>query len=213
MGPRRGAAVTRLRGPSTVRPLFIPGELCCDVDGFSLHAKVCVEGDERERLERLCRYVARPPLATDRLSLSPEGKVVWRLRRRWRDGTEALVFDPLTFIARLAALVPRPRTHLVTYHGVLAPAAAWRDLVVSGSPTRLRTSPRTPRQRLAWAELLKRVFAIDVLTCPHCGGPRKLVALINDGPVVKKILEHLGLPTEPPELAPARAPPEPDFAW
>ena len=117
------------------------------------------------------------------------------------------------FGERLAALVPRPRTHLVTYHGVLAPAAAWRDLVVPGPATRLRTSPRTPRQRLTWAELLKRVFAIDVLTCPHCGGPRKLVALINDGLVVRKILEHLGLPTEPPALAPARAPPEPEFAW
>ena len=167
----------------------------------------------RERLERLCRYVARPPIATDRLSLSSDGKVVYRLRRRWRDGTEAVVFEPLTFIERLAALVPRPRTHLMTYHGVLAPAAAWRDLVVPGSPAGLPTSPRTPRQRLTWAELLKRVFAIDVLICPRCDGPRKLIALINDGLVVRKILEHLGLPTEPPPMAPARAPPEPEFAW
>jgi hypothetical protein len=96
---------------------------------------------------------------------------------------------------------------------VFAPAAAWRDLVVPGSLPRLRTSPRTPRQRLTWAELRKRVFAIDVLTCPHCGGPRELIALIHDGLVVRKILTHLGLPTEPPPLAPARAPPEPDFAW
>ncbi|MCP3915253.1 MAG: IS91 family transposase, partial [bacterium] len=72
MGPKRGAAVTRLRGPSAVRPLLIPGQLCCDVDGFSLHAKVEVGADDRERLERLCRYVARPPLATERLSLSPD---------------------------------------------------------------------------------------------------------------------------------------------
>jgi hypothetical protein len=212
-GPERGTRVTRLRGPSAVRPLFLPGQLCCDVDGFSLHAKVCVGEDDRERLERLCRYVARPPIATERLSLSPEGRVVYRLRHRWRDGTEAVVLDPLTFLERLAALVPRPRTHLVTYHGVLAPAAAWRDLVVPGSLPRMRTSPRTPRQRLTWAELVKRVFAIDVLTCPHCGGPRKLIALINDGLVVRKILTHLGLPTEPPPIAPARAPPEPEFAW
>jgi hypothetical protein len=183
------------------------------VDGFSLHAKVCVREDERERLERLCRYVARPPIATERLSLSPEGKVVYRLRRRWRDGTEAIVLDPLTFLERLAALVPRPRAHQLTYHGVLAPAAAWRDLVVPGSPARRLATSHTPRQRLTWAELLKRVFAIDVLTCPDCGGLRKLIALIHDGPVVKRILTHLGLPTEPPELAPARAPPQPDFAW
>ena len=59
----------------------------------------------------------------------------------------------------------------------------------------------------------RRSFAIDVLTCPHCAGPRKLIALINDGLVVRKILAHLGLPTEPPPMAPARAPPEPEFAW
>jgi len=213
LGPNRGAAVTRLRRPSETRPRYIPGLLCCDLDGFSLHARVEIGADERERLERLCRYVARPPIATDRLSLSSDGKVVYRLRRRWRDGTEAVVFEPLTFIERLAALVPRPRTHLMTYHGVLAPAAAWRDLVVPGSPAGLPTSPRTPRQRLTWAELLKRVFAIDVLICPRCDGPRKLIALINDGLVVRKILEHLGLPTEPPPMAPARAPPEPEFAF
>jgi len=213
LGPKRGARVTRLGTRSAVRPLFIPSELCCDVDGFSLHAKVCVGAAYRERLERLCRYVARPPLATERLSLSPEGKVVCRLRCRWRDGTEAVVFDPLTFLERLAALVPRPRTHLVTYDGVLAPAAAWRDLVVPGSPTRLHTSARAPRRRLTWAELLKRVFAIDVHTCPYWGGPRKLIALINDGLVVRKILVHLELSTEPPPLAPARAPPEAEFAW
>ena len=42
----------------------------------------------------------------------PEGKVVYTLRRPWRDGTTHIVFDPLTFIERLAALVSRPRVHL-----------------------------------------------------------------------------------------------------
>jgi hypothetical protein len=154
--------------------------------------------------------VARPPIATERLSLAANGQVVYRLRRRWRDGTEAVVFDPLSFLERLAALDPRLRTHQITYHGVLAPAAARRDLVVPGSRARSLALARTPRQRLTWAELLKRV---DVLTRPNCGGPRKLIALINDGLVVRKILTHLQLPTEPPALAPARAPPEPEFTW
>lgn len=60
---------------------------------------------------------------------------------------------------------------------------------------------------------MKRVFAIDVLVCPHCAGTRKLIALLTDGLVVRKILAHLGLSTEPPPLAPARAPPEHEFAW
>ncbi|NOT32245.1 MAG: ATP-dependent helicase HrpA [Planctomycetes bacterium] len=56
------------------------------------------------------------------------------------------------------------------------------------------------------------MFEIDVLTCPWCGEKRKLIALITDGAVVRKILAHLGLDTEAPRLAPARAPPEFDFA-
>ncbi len=67
--------------------------------------------------------------------------------------------------------------------------------------------------RLTWAQLLERVFAIDALTCPYCGGPRRLIALLTDGLVVRKILQHLNLPTDPPPLAPARPPPEPAFAW
>lgn len=93
-----------------------------------------VEAHDRVRLEHLCRYVARGPLAAERLSLSPEGKVVLELRRPWRDGTSHFVFDPLTFIERLAALVPRPGVHQVTYHGVLAPASTWRDMIVPAPP-------------------------------------------------------------------------------
>jgi len=146
--------------------------------------------------------------------------VVYALRRHWKDGTRAVVFDPLDFIARLAALVPRPRTHLLTYHGVLAPAAEWRDWIVPAQPRSTRGAASQSlaaramraKPRATWAELLKRVFEIDVLTCPWCGGKRKLIALITDGTVVRRILEHLGLPTAAPTLAPARAPPELEFA-
>jgi hypothetical protein len=133
------------------------------------------------------------------------------------------VVAPLDFIARLAALIPRPRTHLLTYHGVLAPAAQWRDWIVPARPRSPRGDPTQAlpeqalrpdgaKKRATWAELLKRTFEIDVLTCPWCGGKRKLIALITDGKVVRTILEHLGLPTAAPLLAPARAPPELDFA-
>ena len=199
-----------------------------------------IEAADREGLERLCRHIARPPLKVERLSLAPDGRVIYALRRHWRDGTSAIAFDPLDFLSRLAALVPRPRAHLLTYHGILAPAAEWRDLVVpsprvksSPSPeqescsrshepnpaagttgTALALAPKARRPtRTSWAELMKRVFAIDVLVCPHCGGTRKLIALLTDGLVVRKILEHLGLSTEPPPLTPARAPPEAELAW
>jgi len=73
------------------------------------------------------------------------------------------------------------------------------------------TNART--RRLRWADLLRRVFAVDVLTCPDCGGARRLIAMITDGLVVRRILDHLELPSTAPPIAPARAPPEPEFAW
>ena len=79
--------------------------------------------DDREALERLCRYIARPPIKLERLSLDPDGRVIYALRRPWRDGTSAIAFDPLDFLSRLAALIPCPRSHFLTYHGILAPGA------------------------------------------------------------------------------------------
>ena len=71
-----------------------------------------------------------------------------------------------------------------------------------------RAAPRrrTPRGYL-WAELMRRTFEIDVLTCPRCGGRLRLVALIEQASVVQRILRHLGPLTEVPEPRPARAPP------
>jgi hypothetical protein len=78
------------------------------LDGFDLHGNVAVDGQDRQRLEQLCRYVLRPAVAQDRLRLSEDGRVVLELKATWSDGTSHLVFDPLDLLARLAALVPRP---------------------------------------------------------------------------------------------------------
>jgi hypothetical protein len=65
--------------------------------------------------ERLCRYITRPALAEGRLSLTPQGRVRYTLKTPYRDGTTHVIFAPLDFIARLAALVPKPRVHLTRY--------------------------------------------------------------------------------------------------
>jgi hypothetical protein len=112
----------------------VKGPLCADVDGFSLHAAVRVESRDRKRLEHLCRYAGRPAIAESRLSLLPDGRVAYSLKKRWKDGTTAVVMSPQMLMERLCALVPRPRRHLVTYHGVLAPAAGIRPWVVPQVP-------------------------------------------------------------------------------
>ena len=67
---------------------------------------------ERGKLERLCRYVASPAIAPERLSLDGDRPVVYELKPAFRDGAAHVLFEPLDFTARLAALVPPPRTHL-----------------------------------------------------------------------------------------------------
>ena len=73
---------------------------------------------ENERLEHLCRYILRPPVAQDAVELTPDGKVLLRLRRPWRDGTRALCFEPSEFLEKLAVMIPRPRINLLLYHGL-----------------------------------------------------------------------------------------------
>lgn len=105
---------------------------------------------------------------------------------------------PLEFLQRLAALIPRPRLHLIRFHGVLAPNSALRPRIVPAKADHL-TLPvddptdeptRSAPSRLSWAQLLKRVFEIDMTACPKCGGPLKIIAVIQDPPVVAKILAH-----------------------
>jgi hypothetical protein len=92
--------------------------------GFSLPGGIGVEAEQRGKLERLARYVSRPPVSVERLSLTAQGHVRYRLKTPYRDGTTDIVLEPLDFIAGLAALVPPPRVHLTRYHGVFAANAA-----------------------------------------------------------------------------------------
>lgn len=199
-----------------------------------------------------------------------DGRLLYQLKHRWRDGTTHVVFEPQELVEKLAALVPPPRFHLVRYHGILGPCAGERDRVVPGaargqetdcpppgnpslgpraeppskseargrgsgeipdrySPPaqsdavgdRATPTPSGPAEpwpasdepdlrprRLAWAELLRRVFAVDVLECPRCGGRMRLLAAIQPPDASQAILECLELPSRAPPTAPAVPDPE-----
>ena len=207
---------------------------CVRQGGMSLHADVAVPARDRQRLERLCRYVARPPLALGRLEALSDGRLAYRLKTPWRDGTTHVVMERRELLERLAPLIPPPRAHQVRYHGVLAPCSSARDHVVPAGPETLETalssreagagstgaadgggaslgadppidlpgdrSESLPR-RIAWADLLKRVFEVDALRCPACSGRMRLLAAITDPSVARRILECLALPPRAPPLA------------
>jgi Putative transposase len=166
--------------------------------------------DQRKELEHLCRYITRPAIANERLKRNRAGDVVLQLKSAFKDGTTHIVMAPLEFMQRLAALVPRPRLHLIRFHGVLAPNAKLRSEIIP-SPVEQATEPACDHAqaqgapaRMSWARLLKRVFDIDIDHCPNCGGSLKIIAAIEDPPVIVRILTHLGLPTRAPPRAPAQ---------
>jgi hypothetical protein len=206
-GPREGQKVFTLQtipaSPAEPRPEV------AESSGFSLHAGIAATASQRDKLEHLARYVSRPPVATERVALTDHGQVRYTLKTPYRDGTTHVIFEPEDFIARLAALVPKPRAHLTRYHGVFAPASPDRARVVPG--TRAATvhdahncgePSATARQRsLTWAQRLKRVFAIEIETCRRCGGRLRVIASIEDPAVIERILKHLGRESRaPPEL-------------
>src|SRR5713101_7976386 len=132
-----------------------------------------------------------------------------QLKSPYRDGTTHIVMSPLEFMQRLAALVPRPRLHLIRFHGVLVPHATLRAAIVA-SPVHQATEHAADHAhgspaRMSWARLLKRVFDLDIEHCPRCGGTLKIIAAIVDPPVIAQILAHLHLPARAPPRSPARA--------
>lgn len=212
-GTQSGQSVIRLGRPSRAETLSPSSSSpAAVVGGFSLHAGVAMGEGDRGGLERLCRYVARPPLAEQRLEELADGRIVYRLRHRWRDGTSAVVLEPRDLLARLAAQIPPPRMHQVRYHGVLGPCALWRRYVVASaggaaveasvpcgerpdasggadSPPRTRDPSSAGRaRRMAWSELLRRVFAVDALRCQRCGGAMRIVAAVCEPHAVAAFL-------------------------
>jgi hypothetical protein len=210
MGPQQGCKVFTLQ---TI-PSWEDDDRFAQVakeSGFSLHARVAAQAWERQKLERLCRYISRPAVSEKRLSLTRSGNIRYQLKTPYSDGTTHVIFEPLDFIAKLA-----------DYNGVFAPNSKYRVDVTpakrgKGNPTQSRDdkTPEQHRQAMTWAQCLKRVFNIDVLICPQCGGEAKVIASIEDQPIIDKILAHLmkkGVLPPPPELLPAtRASPDSDW--
>jgi ribosomal protein S27E len=222
VGPQQGRKVFTLQTiPSWEDDDFGTNQVG-KIAGFSLHAGVATKTRERRKLERLCRYISRPAVSEKRLALTSQGNVRYQLKTPYRDGTTHVIFEPLDFIAKLAALVPKPRANLTRYHGVLAPNSKQRIYVTPAQRGKGNTQKQGVKadepalvdchQSMTWAERLKRVFNIDITICSRCGGAVRIIACIEDPLIIKKILAHLdansGAPATVYQLPEPRAPPQ-----
>ena len=227
LGASPGAQTRKLVHP--VRELRSSDEALAEVGGVNVHVGSAIDRHDRQRLERVCRYMTRPPVCQERLELSSSGQVVLRFKRAWRNGAHAVVLAPLDFISRLVALIPAPRFNLTRYHGVFAARSKHRSEVVPGpapneasaEPVQLRLAldgeqaratladeveTKKPASRHPWAYLLQRVFAVDVLTCSLCRGAMRLVKIASTVDEVARGLAELGLGPRPPPRAQAKLP-------
>lgn len=215
VGPQKGKKIFSLQ---TLPPTFKETEsavLVGKVAGFSLHAGISVKAGQRDKLERLCRYISRPPVSVHRLSLTKQGKIRYELKTPYSNGTTHMIFEPLDFISKLAALVPMAGANLTRFHGVFVPNSQYRAQIIKrpdenkASEQEVRTESEK-RAAMTWAQRLKRAFSIDIEICEVCGGKAKAIACIVDPVVINKILKHLNLPSFPSHqvILPAkRAPP------
>jgi hypothetical protein len=67
--------------------------------------------------------------------------------------------------------------------------------------------PKRSQAHYLWAVLIARIYEVFPLLCPKCGGQMRLIAFITEGAQIRKILDHIGVDSEPPHISPARGPP------
>lgn len=200
-----------------------PAPMHVSAFGMQLHAAVTVDGRDRNRLERVCRYLLRPPFAHDAVERTADGQVRVHFKAPSKSGATHAQMSPDTFLARLCALVPPPSFNMTRYFGVLANRHALRPRIVPDThvhddepkqlalfvprndhelaaittPLRDEQLRERPPARLSWMKLLARVFRIDVSVCSRCGGPMRIVRAVTDPDAIAA------------ELHGARAPPRP----
>ena len=157
----------RFLEPKSIQPKRKRTELVARQSGFSLHAGVACQSNQRKKLERLCRYITRPAIAEQRLSLADNGNVIIALKTPYDDGTTHVVVSSMEFMGRLAALVPKPRVNLTRFHGVFSPRSKLRKRVVPGKQEGgaeselVLSSGKSKSYSMSWAQRLKRVFGVE----------------------------------------------------
>ena len=199
--------------------------------GFSVDKSVALDAGYTSGLERVAAYMVRCPFSLDRMvSVSDDGQVVYRAEKAECQSFPILgdgkllrgvsrnfeVFDPLEFLAEITQHIPDPGMQMVRYYGwysnKMRGQRAKRAEAATPDPAAIETDDEdTPYRKLArmrWAALIKRVYEMNPLLCPKCGGAMKIVAFIekrDQADVIEKILKHCGLWERPASRAPPQA--------
>jgi len=180
--------------------------------GFSIHCETRIEGDDAKGRQALAEYIARAPFSMERMTVNEDASAVLYRGEHFHPSLKRNfdVSDPLEWLARITAHIPDKGAKGVIYYGAYGQAWRGREKRQGILPAQTqqfveqdsdRDLPHRRQCRQRWAALLKRVWNVDALKCPKCGGHMRLISCIDDPQVIRRILEHLGLYEE------ARSPP------
>ena len=197
--------------------------------GFSVDKSVLIAATDRDALERLVQYIARCPFSLDRiLKITPSGHVVYKAEhdscRRFPEPASGdlragvnrnfQVFDPLDFLAEVTQHIPNTGEHTIRYYGFYSNksrgmraklAAMGKKIEAVVDVEEEEDTPFLKLCRSRWAALIKKVYEVDPLKCPKCGGQMRIISFIekkDQADIIEKILKHCGLWMEPEERAP-----------
>jgi len=159
--------------------------------GFSVHS--LVRAKTKREAERVGKYMIRPLLSLERLSLDEkEGRVCYR---HGKEAEDVERMDYLEFIARVTSHIPDKGQVTVRYYGLYANAHRGKVKKTSLGPLALRMAEDKlrPVPAKGWAEMIRKVYEVDPMVCPKCGGKMKIIAFLTDYAVVDRIINHLKL--------------------
>lgn len=177
--------------------------------GFSLNAKVRVHSWDREGLERLIRYCARPCFKSENLRWNGPW-IYYRLPKPTHTGKTFIQLEPMEFIERVSRFIPYPKRHRRHYHGVFAPNSPFRKNIAANAKRRLKPSipegiqesvEKIGKISLGWAKLIARIYEVNPLICP-CGKEMKITSFVLHPVEIRRILNRINWPTDIPKFDP-----------
>jgi hypothetical protein len=164
--------------------------------GFSLWRSRRIAPDKKDHAERLAQYIIRNSFSMEKMEITaPTGKVLYRSKMSAKTHRNFELFEPTDFIAAITQHIPDKGVQMVRYYGWYSNKSRGMRAKKNPSGGVLLMDSDAPRRipSKKWRELIKKVWEVDPLECPNCGGEMKIIALIDEGAVIEKILRHLGL--------------------
>jgi len=174
--------------------------------GFSVHKEVRVNGCDCRGLENLAQYILRAPFSQEKMLVSPkEDSVIYRCKMKPGMKQNFQIFNPLEWLAAVTSHIPDKGEHMVIYYG-------WYSNRSRGERKKTEEDSSTPKviepvlsskeYRSRWSRLIRKIYEVDPLICPECGGEMRIISFIEQKELIHRILAQLGISKEGPSRSP-----------